>query len=235
VSFWDAGVERKAFVKDLFGFLVRRYDLANDAITFGLHRLWRRRAIHLLNGVWGRLLDLGGGSGVMARQALKGGFEGWTVICDLSLPMLDAARDRLVGKKVSFVCGDGEKLPFKAEVFSNVLLGFSLRNMPDVPAALGEIHRVLSRPGRIVILETSHPLKIVHPFHRLHLRFLAPALGGLMTGQRGAYDYLRESAFRFPDQKALQEMMREAGFYRAGYYNQTWGITAIHYGDKDNG
>jgi demethylmenaquinone methyltransferase/2-methoxy-6-polyprenyl-1,4-benzoquinol methylase len=171
----------------------------------------------------------------MARQALKGGFEGWTVLCDLSLPMLDTARDRLVGQKVSFVCGDGESLPFKAEVFSHVLLGFSLRNMPDVSAALREIHRILSRPGRIVILETSHPVKIVQPFHYFHLRFLAPVLGGWLTGQREAYDYLRESAFRFPDQKALQEMMRRVGFYRAGYFNQAWGVAAIHYGDKDNG
>lgn len=170
----------------------------------------------------------------MARQALKGGFGGWTV-CDLSLPMLDTAKDYLIGQRVSFVCGDGEKLPFKAEVFSSVLLGFSLRNMPDVPTALREIHRVLSRPGRVVILETSRPVRIIRFLQQLHLRFLVPALGGLLTGQRGAYDYLRESAFRFPDQKALQEMMREAGFYRAGYYNQTWGVAAIHYGDKDNG
>lgn len=235
MSLLDPGAEHKAFVRGLFGSLVRRYDLANDAITFGLHRLWRRRAIRLMNGVRGKLLDLGGGSGAMARQVLKGGFEGWTVLCDLSLPMLDRARNYLVGQKVSFVCGDGENLPFKAEVFPNVLLGFSLRNMPDVPAALREIHRVLSRPGRVVILETSRPVRIVQPFHHLHLGFLAPALGGLLTGQRGAYDYLRESAFRFPDQKALQEMMREAGFYRTRYFNQAWGVAAIHYGEKDHG
>ena len=222
----------KAFVREVFDSIVRRYDLANDVISLGLHRLWRRRAVRLLGLRQGTLLDLGAGTGVLTALTRRSGYRGCAVLCDLSPAMLHEAGERLGSGDISLVCGDGEELPFKAGAFQGVLLGFSLRNMPGVRKALREIRRTLSSSGRVVILEMSRPGRLLQPFFHLYLRFLMPVLGGWATGERRSYEHLRDSTLAFPGAKALEGLMQEAGFATVRYRRLLGGVAAIHIGEK---
>lgn len=222
----------KAFVREVFDSIVRRYNLANDVISLGLHRLWRRRAVRLLGLKQGTLLDLGAGTGVLTALTRRSGYQGCAVLCDLSPAMLHEAGERLGSEDISLVCGDGEGLPFKAGAFQGVLLGFSLRNMPKVRHALEEIRRTLSSSGRVVILEMSRPGRFLQPFYHLYLRFMMPVLGGWATGERRSYEHLRDSTLAFPGPKALEGLMHEAGFVTVRYSRLLGGVAAIHIGEK---
>lgn len=222
----------KAFVREVFDSIVRRYDLANDVISLGLHRLWRRRSVRLLGLKQGTILDLGAGTGVLAALTRRSGYRGCAVLCDLSPAMLYEAGERLGSGDISLVCGDGEELPFKAGAFQGVLLGFSLRNMPRVQKALQEIRRILSSSGRVVILEMSRPGRFLQPFYHLYLRFMMPVLGGWATGERRSYEHLRDSTLAFPGPKTLEGMMHEAGYVTVRYRRLLGGVAAIHIGEK---
>ena len=222
----------KAFVREVFDSIVRRYDLANDVISLGLHRLWRRRAVRLLGLKQGTLLDLGAGTGVLTALTRRSGFQGCAVLCDLSTAMLHEARESLGSGDISLVCGDGEELPFKAGAFQGALLGFSLRNMSRVRKALQEIRRILCTSGRVVILEMSRPGRFLQPFFHLYLRFLMPVLGDWATGERRSYEHLRDSTLAFPGPKALEGMMHETGFATVRYRRLLGGVAAIHLGEK---
>lgn len=221
----------KAFVRDVFGSIVGRYDFANDVISLGLHRLWRGRAVRLLGLKQGRLLDLGSGTGSLTKMAFKKGFEGDAVLCDFSLPMLTEARRQVPSKGTAFICGDGEGLPFKRDSFHGAILGFSLRNMPAVRDALREIRRVLSPQGRVVILEMSQPAGFLVPLYHVYLKSILPALGGWVTGERRSYEHLRDSTLAFPSQEALKALMLEAGCREVRYISLMGGVAAIHVGE----
>jgi demethylmenaquinone methyltransferase/2-methoxy-6-polyprenyl-1,4-benzoquinol methylase len=226
------GGPSKDFIREVFGSIVARYDLANDVITLGLHRLWRRKAVRLLEQRSDRLLDLGAGTGSLTKLAGEGGFAGQAVLCDLLPEMLKASRMNLNGAGAAFVCGDGEFLPFRGTSFDRAILGFSLRNMPDVPAALRELCRVLAPGGRVVVLETSKPTPFGRPFVRFYMARLVPLLGAWVTRERRSYEHLRDSSLAFPDQSSLKAMMLAAGFNKVKFYNLLGGVAAIHIGEK---
>jgi demethylmenaquinone methyltransferase/2-methoxy-6-polyprenyl-1,4-benzoquinol methylase len=223
----------KAFVRDVFGSIVGRYDLANDVISLGLHRLWRRRAFRLLGLKQGRLLDLGAGTGSFSRLAFKKGFKGQVVLCDFSVPMLLEGKGKASLKQAGFVCGDGEGMPFKDGAFHGVLLGFSLRNMPGLKEALRELRRVLSASGRVAILEMSQPKGFLAPLYLFYLKSVLPSLGGWVTGEKRSYEHLRDSTLAFPDQEDLKARMLEAGFRKVRYQSLLGGVAAIHIGEGE--
>ncbi len=225
------GNERKAFVRDVFGSIVRRYDAANDVISLGLHRLWRRKTVRLLGLIEGRFLDLGAGTGCLTKMAFNRGHQGPAVLCDFSWPMLLEGRRQVSAGNASFVCGDGEELPFKREAFQGILLGFSLRNMPEIPTALREIWRVLSPGGRVAILEMSRPATFLEPIYTCYLKFIMPLLGGWVTGYRRSYEHLRDSTLAFPDRETLSGMMLAAGLKGVRFHSLLGGVAAIHVGE----
>lgn len=224
--------EAKALIRDIFDSIAPHYDLANDVISLGLHRLWRRKAVSFLDLNGGLLLDLGAGTGSMTALMLRTDGSGCSVLCDLSLEMLREARARLGGKKAFFVCGDGERMPFHSDMFAGAILGFCLRNMPEVMSGLKECHRVVIPKGRVVILETSQPRGFLRSLSRIYFQVFVPLLGTWVTGIRRSYEHLRDSALAFPDQEALETIMITAGWKGVRYRSLVGGVAAIHVGEK---
>ena len=227
--------DKPARVGEVFTSVASRYDLMNDLMSVGLHRLWKRFGILAARLRPGdRVLDLAGGTGDLARLALARG-AGEVVVADVNPRMLAVGRDRLLDRcpagRIRFVGADAENLPFADRSFDCVLMGFGLRNVTRIERALESVRACLRPSGRFVVLEFS---RITVPALRsLYDRYsfsVLPRLGGLVTGDEAAYRYLVESIRMHPDQDALADMMRAAGFRRCGYFNLTAGVVAVHRG-----
>jgi demethylmenaquinone methyltransferase/2-methoxy-6-polyprenyl-1,4-benzoquinol methylase len=239
----DFGFERVAAadkterVRRVFESVAGRYDLMNDLMSLGLHRLWKRFAVQV-SGVkpGGRVLDLAGGTGDCAALYLKRvGVGGRVTVSDINDAMLRRGRDRLLDAgRVSglrFVQADAECLPFADASFDCVNIAFGLRNVTRREAALAEMLRCLHWGGCAVILEFSRVM--LPQLARLYDRYsfsVIPALGELVTGDRDSYRYLVESIRMFPDQEALKKMMEQAGFARVEVFNLNGGVVAVHRG-----
>ena len=231
---WD---EKSGRVRDVFDSVANRYDLMNDLMSVGVHRLWKRHAISTTNVRPGdAVLDLAGGTGDLAvLLARKVGPKGRVVLSDINAAMLEQGKDRLLDKgvagNVTFVQADAEKLPFEDGSFRCVTIAFGLRNVTDKDRALAEIYRVLETGGQALILEFSKPPNAViqKMYDRYSFDWL-PALGQLVTGDRDSYQYLVESIRRHPDQETLASMMRDAGLEQVVYENLAGGIVALHRG-----
>ena len=229
--------EKTRLVNEVFESVAFRYDLMNDLMSFGLHRVWKR-AFTLLAQLRGgqRVLDLAGGTGDLAQLVRsRVGPDGQVVLCDISNGMLTQGRDRLLDEgltDIPAVQGDAATLPFESESFDRVLVGFGLRNFADPSACLREMHRVLRPGGLALVLEFSEPSAWLEPLYHTYTHQILPRLGELVAGSRDSYRYLAESIAVHPDQRTLREMMRAAGFASCQYFNLSAGIVAIHRGAR---
>jgi demethylmenaquinone methyltransferase / 2-methoxy-6-polyprenyl-1,4-benzoquinol methylase len=225
------GQERAAYVQNMFTRIARRYDLMNRLMTGGQDVRWRRHVIQLarLNRT-SRLLDLGTGTGDLAREALAQFPRARIIAADFTLEMMRVGQQK---GSLNFSSADALQLPFPDSLFDAVVSGFLMRNVIDLQKALHEQHRVLRKGGRIVILDTTRPKKnLLSPFISLHMHVVIPALGRLITGSSEAYRYLPETTEGFVTAEELAARMAAAGFKKVGYERLMFGTIAIHWGEK---
>ncbi len=228
---------RQGLVNEVFSKVARRYDLMNDLMSGGLHRLWKAELITALAPPKGvapfSLLDVAGGTGDIAFRFLDAaGPGGSAVICDINAEMIGAGQARAEGcDRLTFVQGNAEALPFEDRRFDAYTIAFGIRNVTHIDAALREAFRVLRPGGRFLCLEFSHvEVPVLDALYEAYSFNAIPALGGLVAGDTESYRYLVESIRRFPSQERFAGMIRDAGFERVRYRNLTGGIAAIHSG-----
>lgn len=229
--------EKKARVRGVFDSVAPNYDLMNDVMSGGLHRLWKRFTLAKTGLRPGQhALDVAAGSGDLAAgMARQVGKSGRVVVTDINAAMLAEGRDRLLNAgivgNVEFVLADAENLPFPDGSFHCVTIGFGLRNVTDKDAALRSMYRVLKPGGRLIVLEFSRAhLGPLAPVYEAYSFNVLPQLGKLLAGDSESYRYLAESIRKHPDQDTLKAMMESAGFERCTYFNLTAGIVAVHVG-----
>ncbi|MEM1411892.1 MAG: class I SAM-dependent methyltransferase [Pseudomonadota bacterium] len=218
--------ERKRRVRDLFDRVARRYDLMNDMMSFGIHRLWKRSFVRGLPRE-GLIVDLAGGTGDVAVLAAAG-TNRQVVVCDPSLEMMDVGRQRHPEEPLAWIGGEGERLPFADQSVAALTVAFGLRNVTHLDKALAEAHRVLRPGGQFACLEFSRPWWWFRPFYDLYSFLVIPRLGAWIAEQPDAYQYLVESIRRFPDQESFAALLRRAGFVDVRYRNVSAGIACIH-------
>ena len=224
-------------VRQVFDSVAPRYDLMNDLMSLGLHRVWKRFAVGLAAVQRGeQVLDLAGGTGDLARLlAPRVGPTGRVLLADINGAMLTQGRDRLlhagIAGNVDYLQVDAQRLPLADRSLNCVVIGFGLRNVTDKQAALAEMHRVLRPGGRALVLEFSRPvLAPLKPLYDAYSFKVLPRIGRLVAGDADSYRYLAESIRRHPDQDTLLGMLHAAGFSRCQYFNLTGGIVAVHRG-----
>ncbi len=221
-------------VAEVFDSVAPRYDLMNDLMSAGLHRVWKAFTVQLAGLRPGqRVLDVASGTGDLARafaQRVQPG--GMVVATDINGAMLDEGRRRLLdaGVCVPAVQCDAEHLPFPDASFDRVSVAFGLRNMTHKEAALAEFRRVLRPGGKLLVLEFSRPWEPVRPLYDWYSFQVLPRLGQLVAGDSGSYRYLAESIRKHPDQATLKAMMEQAGFVGVQWYNLSAGVVALHVG-----
>jgi demethylmenaquinone methyltransferase/2-methoxy-6-polyprenyl-1,4-benzoquinol methylase len=229
--------EKKRRVRGVFDSVASRYDLMNDVMSGGLHRLWKRFALaHTGLRPGQQALDVAAGSGDLALGlARRVGAGGRVLVTDINANMLAEGRDRLlnagIAGNVDYAIADAEALPFRDQAFHCVTTGFGLRNVTDKDAALGEMFRVLKPGGRVVVLEFSKAhLGALEPLYELYSFQVLPRLGAALAHDANSYRYLAESIRKHPDQDTLKGMMERQGFERCEYFNLAAGIVALHLG-----
>jgi len=232
-----AWADKKDRVRGVFDSVAPRYDLMNDVMSAGLHRLWKRFTIAKTGLLKGQsALDVAAGSGDLSiGLAKRVGRAGHVVVTDINATMLAEGRDRIIDAgfagNVDYVLADAEALPFADSAFHCVTIGFGLRNVTDKDKALSSLFRVLKPGGRLLVLEFSKAhLGPLEPLYELYSLQVLPRLGALLANDAASYRYLAESIRRHPDQETLKAMMERAGFERCEYYNLTAGIVALHVG-----
>ncbi len=231
--------DKAARVGAVFTSVAGKYDLMNDLMSFGAHRLWKRFALSLTGLKSGQhALDVAGGTGDLAAGLLRQvGKEGRVVLSDINPSMLEIGRDRLLDAgfagNVECIVADAERLPFADNSFDCVTIGFGLRNVTDKAAALASMYRVLKSGGQLLVLEFSTPVAPgLKPLYDAYSFGVLPRLGQLVAHDATSYRYLAESIRTHPDQETLLEMLRTAGFALARYHNLAGGIVALHRGYK---
>ena len=223
-------------VAGVFDSVATRYDLMNDLMSAGLHRLWKAFTIEraaIREGA--RVLDIAGGTGDLAKAfAKKAGKTGQVWLTDINRAMLSVGRDNLnnQGMLLPVAQCDSEQLPFPDNYFDCVSVAFGLRNMTHKDKALSEMYRVLRTGGRLLVLEFSQIYKPLAPLYDLYSFKIIPKIGEMIAGDADSYRYLAESIRMHPDQETLKDMIKKTGFDRVDYYNLTFGIVALHRGIK---
>lgn len=241
----DFGFERvprsakRGRVADVFDSVASRYDLMNDLMSLGLHRIWKRFFIEIAGLRPGmRVLDLAGGTGDLSALALsRVGTDGEVALLDINRAMLDEARRRLVdrgiGHRVSYSLGDAEALPFADASFDCVMMAFGLRNVTAKSRALESMYRVLRPGGKVLILEFSElRYRALQPLYDQYSFKVLPWLGNQVAGDSESYRYLAESIRMHPNQEAMLGLLADAGFGRGKCFNLTGGVVAVHRGYK---
>ncbi len=233
---WSQKAER---VRAVFSSVAGKYDVMNDLMSFGVHRLWKQFALAVTGLRPGQqALDVAGGTGDLAMGMLRQvGKTGRVVLSDINPAMLERGRDRLLDAgfagNVEYLVADAERLPFAADSFDCVMIGFGLRNVTDKAAALASMYRVLRPGGQLLVLEFSKPTAPgLGPVYDAYSFRVLPLLGRLVANDEASYRYLAESIRMHPDQETLLAMLRDAGFAQARYHNLTGGIVALHRGYK---
>jgi demethylmenaquinone methyltransferase/2-methoxy-6-polyprenyl-1,4-benzoquinol methylase len=222
--------ERERRIRRVFDTVAPRYDLMNDLMSMGTHRLWKRAFARMAAPRAGQVIvDLAGGTGDIA--ALMAGPDRLVAVCDPSVAMMEAGRQRGRGALV-WLAGAAERLPFADRAIDTLTISFGIRNVTDMPAALAEIRRVLKPGGRFLCLEFSKAWAPIRPFYNLFSFTVIPRLGAWVARAPEAYNYLIESIRRFPDQEEMKAIMERAGFADVRYRNLTFGIACIHVGTK---
>ncbi len=231
--------DKAARVAEVFDSVAGNYDLMNDLMSFGVHRLWKRFTVEISTMRAGqRVLDLAGGTGdLVTHFARRVGDSGQVVLADINGNMLNVGRERLLNRgivsNVRYAQTDAERLPFPDNCFDCVTIAFGLRNVTHKDRALAEMRRVIRPGGKVLVLEFSHVtvsgLKSLYDFYSFKA---LPLLGKLVAGDAQSYRYLAESIRMHPDQETLKSMMEAAGFERCDYFNLTAGVAALHRGWK---
>jgi demethylmenaquinone methyltransferase / 2-methoxy-6-polyprenyl-1,4-benzoquinol methylase len=228
--------EKAAKVAEVFHSVARRYDLMNDLMSAGLHRLWKRFTVTQAGLRPGqKVLDIAGGTGDMTRLFLQEvGKSGQVILTDINYSMLNEGRNRLLneGTLTPTAQCDAEKLPFPENYFDCVCVSFGLRNMTHKDQALAEMYRVLKPGGRLLVLEFSKIWKPLEPVYDVYSFKILPRMGQLITDDADSYQYLAESIRMHPGQEELKAMMEGVGFERVTYHNLTAGVVALHRGYK---
>ncbi|AZL15755.1 bifunctional demethylmenaquinone methyltransferase/2-methoxy-6-polyprenyl-1,4-benzoquinol methylase UbiE [Rickettsiales endosymbiont of Stachyamoeba lipophora] len=233
--------EKTGLVSQLFGSVAKNYDLMNDLMSLGIHKLWKRDFIKFLPTLTGQILDLASGTGDIAiniaRYAQKEkGISANITLCDLNFEMLNIGQSKVIDNlgvsNFTYAVADGEKLPFKDNSFDIVTIAFGIRNITNINIALREIHRVLRPGGKFICLEFSSVNHSFKKFYEFYLLQIIPKVGKLVANDYEAYRYLSESIIKFPNQESFKKMMETQGLKNVGYHNLSQGVAAIHYGWK---
>ena len=230
--------EKAGRVREVFDSVAGSYDLMNDVMSFGIHRIWKRIAVDMAAIRPGQhVLDLAGGTGDLSRlMAARTGKQGLVVLSDINAAMIREGRSRLldhgVAGNVSFVQANAEQLPFPDNRFDCITIAFGLRNVTRKQAALEAMYHALKPGGRLLILEFSRPHRALKPAYDFYSFNILPRFGKLIARDADSYRYLAESIRMHPDQQALKGMMEAAGFEDCDFHNLTGGIVAIHRGYK---
>lgn len=231
--------EKAGLVADVFSSVASKYDLMNDAMSFGIHRLWKKIAMgHTGLKKGQRSLDVAGGTGdLTAYMSRQVGPTGEVIISDINPDMLEQGRRHLIDKgiagNINFVEANAEELPFEDNYFDCVTIAFGLRNVTDKDKALKSMYRVLKPGGRLLVLEFSKPVVPgLNTIYDLYSFKLLPLMGKVIANDADSYKYLAESIRMHPDQATLKAMMEQAGFERCTYHNMSGGIVALHKGFK---
>ncbi len=231
--------EKESLVAHVFDSVAGNYDVMNDLMSAGIHRIWKRFTIEVSGVRAGhRVLDIAGGTGDMAQKFhAMAGNEGHVVLADINASMLRVGRDRLTDRGIcsnlDYVQANAECLPFAEDHFNCVTIAFGLRNVTNKDAALRSMLEVLKPGGKLLILEFSKPKnELLSKAYDAYSFAVLPRLGKLISNDSDSYQYLAESIRKHPDQETLQDMMIEAGFANCEYHNMTGGIVALHIGTK---
>jgi len=230
--------EKAGRVRGVFSSVASRYDIMNDVMSMGIHRLWKDAMMDWLAPRPGqRLLDVAGGTGDIAFRFLDRAPSTRATVLDLTEPMLVAGRARAeaesLGGRLDWVVGDAMALPFEDRIFDTYTISFGIRNVTGIDIALTEAFRVLKPGGRLMVLEFSQiPNDLMQKAYDLYSFNVIPRMGQVIAGDRDSYRYLVESIRRFPDQDRFAGMIRQAGFDQVRYRNLSMGIAALHSGWK---
>jgi len=225
-------------VQGVFNSVASKYDIMNDVMSVGIHRIWKEAMMDWLAPRSGqKLLDVAGGTGDISFKFLKRAGSGHATVLDLTEPMLIEGRKRAEADKmadsIDWVVGDAMALPFEDSTFDVFTISFGIRNVTRPQDALAEAYRVLKSGGRLVVLEFSHlPNDGMQKLYDLYSFNVIPQMGKMIAGDRDSYQYLVESIRKFPDQETFLAMIRDAGFENAKYRNLTMGVAALHSGWK---
>ncbi len=231
--------KKKELVQEVFTSVAGRYDLMNDLMSFGTHRLWKRYVVEKTGLRPGEAaIDVAGGTADIAMlMAKRVGDKGRVVVYDINRDMIEIGRDKcmdggVVGN-IRFVQGNAEEIACKDNTFHCATIGFGIRNVTNIGMALKEMRRVIKPGGRVICLEFSHPRSgLLSKLYNIYSFKIIPNIGEIITGDRGAYTYLPESIRKFPPQETLKKMMEETGLFKVRYYNLFDGIAAVHIGFK---
>ena len=230
--------EKAGMVHGVFSRVASKYDVMNDLMSVGIHRVWKEAMMDWLAPRPGqRLLDVAGGTGDVAFRFLGRAPGATAVVCDMTEPMLIEGRKRAEAEKLAasldWVVGDAMALPFESNSFDVYTISFGIRNVTRIPDALAEAYRVLKPGGRLMVLEFSQiPNDLMQKAYDLYSFNVIPVMGQIVAGDRDSYQYLVESIRKFPDQDSFAAMIRSAGFDQVKYRNLSMGIAALHSGWK---
>lgn len=232
--------EKTNLVRNVFASVASKYDIMNDLMSGGMHRLWKKEFISQIPDFHGKLLDMASGTGDIARKyyakALEDNIRADITACDASSEMLKEGRNKAIDAgilDIKYQVAEAEKLPFKDESFDYYTVAFGIRNFTDIPAALNETYRVLKPGGKFLCLEFSHiQTPILEALYDFYSMNIIPFIGKMVTNDEESYRYLVESIRQFPTQETFKKMIEDAGFSKVAYQNLTFGTVAIHTGYK---
>lgn len=232
--------EKTNLVRNVFASVASKYDIMNDLMSGGMHRLWKKEFISQIPDFRGKLLDMASGTGDIARKyhakALEDNINPDITACDASAEMLKEGKNKAIDAgilDIKYQVAEAEKLPFPDASFDYYTVSFGLRNFTDIPASLNEAYRVLKPGGKFLCLEFSHiQTPILEPLYDFYSMNIIPFIGKMVTNDEESYRYLVESIRKFPTQETFKKMIENAGFNKVAYQNLTFGTVAIHTGYK---
>jgi ubiquinone/menaquinone biosynthesis methyltransferase len=234
--------DKEGLVRGVFNQVAPRYDVMNDLMSLGMHRVWKHNMVSCIKMREGmQVLDVAGGTGDISFQIMnkahKKQLHANITICDINAAMLEEGRNRAINQNTlsgyTWICGNAENLPFESSHFDAYTIAFGIRNVTDIPAALKEAHRVLKPGGKFYCLEFSKVTKqtLAHLYYAYSFHVI-PRVGKMVVGDSAPYQYLVESIQKFPSQEEFSQMLKDAGFYSVKYVNMTGGVVALHTGYK---